>query len=498
MAGVVGGVWMQVPETPAGTPAAPDADVPVAAVPVAFVAAVVPDEPLDPQAVIAMRPPARRTAARLRWVHVVMRRRVPVADDGYAGFGSHVRPGTDDAPDEDLGGLPVMPSVCDPSLTMTDLGHTALGAWSGGRFMHFGLPLDEERYLELVRPDDVIRTVITADVYGTGEADRMVGRAIAGLPRDSYRLVAAIGHDFTHGERDGAKGYPRFTDPRLRSADHYADYLQRACEESLERCGVDHFDLLMLHNPDRIGYSSPVVWEQGMARLREQGLATSLGLAPGPANGFTLDILRCLERFGELIEWSMIILNPFEPWPGRLVLPAMSDYDVKVLARVVDYGGVFHDDLPDEGALAPLDHRAFRPAGWVAQGRARLDLLRAISDRHGLTPLQLACQWTLAQPAVACVVPTLIQEPGTSAKPVETKRAELAAVPTMTLLTRDEIATITEVGENAGCMALKGGSPVHAGDEVADAWPLDDALRRLAERWNIVPDRDLVELHSAE
>ncbi len=43
-----------------------------------------------------------------------------------------------------------------------------------------------------------------------------------------------------------------------------------ATERSLERCGVDHFDLLMLHNPDRIGYSSEVVWD-AMAALRERG-----------------------------------------------------------------------------------------------------------------------------------------------------------------------------------------------------------------------------------
>jgi len=376
---------------------------------------------------------------------------------------------------------------------MVDLGHTALGAWSGGRFMHFGLPLDDERYLALIRPDERIRTVVTADVYGSGAADEMVGRAVAGLPRDSYRLVAAIGHDFYQGQRDGAKGFPRFTDPRLRPRERYADYLQRACEASLVRCGVDHFDLVMLHNPDRIGYSSPLVWETGMARLRERGLATSLGLAPGPANGFTLDILRCLERFGELIDWAMIILNPFEPWPGRMVLPALAAADVQALARVVDYGGVFHDDLPDEADLAPNDHRAFRPAGWVGQARSRLDQLRAIADRHRLTPLQLACQWTLAQPAVSCVVPTLIQEPGAGAKPVEQQREELASVPAMTLLTSAEIAAIDAIGENAGCMPLKGASPVHTGEEVADAWPLDDDLRRLADRWAIVPERDLVQ-----
>jgi hypothetical protein len=42
-------------------------------------------------------------------------------------------------------------------------------------------------------------------------------------------------------------------------------------------------------------------------------------------------------------------------------------------------------------------------------------------------------------------------------------------------------------------MPLKGGSPVHEGAERADAWPLDDDLRAIAERWAIVPERDLVQ-----
>ena len=46
---------------------------------------------------------------------------------------------------------------------MAKLGHTALGTWSGGRFMHFGAPLDDERLAALLRPDERIHTVITAD-----------------------------------------------------------------------------------------------------------------------------------------------------------------------------------------------------------------------------------------------------------------------------------------------------------------------------------------------
>ncbi len=77
-----------------------------------------------------------------------------------------------------------------------------------------------------------------------------------------------------------------------------------------------------------------------------------IGVAPGPANGFTLDILLCLERFGALLDWAMIILNPLEPWPGKLVLPAAVKYDVNLITRVVDYGGLFHDDVKPGHKLA--------------------------------------------------------------------------------------------------------------------------------------------------
>ena len=93
---------------------------------------------------------------------------------------------------------------------------TAIGTWSGGRFMHFGEPWRTRACSSLLRPGEGIDTVITADAYGAGEADTMLGRALAGVSREDYCLVGAIGHDFYTGEREGAKGYPRFTDPRLR------------------------------------------------------------------------------------------------------------------------------------------------------------------------------------------------------------------------------------------------------------------------------------------
>ena len=311
------------------------------------------------------------------------------------------------------------------------------------------------------------------------------------MGREDYCLVGAVGHDFYEGQRDGAKGFPRFTDARLRGEERYGEYLRMATERSLERCGVDRFDVLLLHNPDRIGYSSEAVWE-GMRALREEGLADALGVAPGPANGFTLDVILCLERFGELIDWTMIILGPMEPWPGELVLPAATAAGSGVITRVVDYGGLFHDDVLPGHAFAARDHRGFRPQGWVEEGRRKLELMRPYATRHGLTMLQLACLWNLGQPGVGCVVPTLIQEAGEGARPVEDKRAELAGLdPDRVRLAPEELRAIREIGDNAGCMTLKGASSEHDGQELPDRWALDEELGDVAARWGIDPARDL-------
>jgi aryl-alcohol dehydrogenase-like predicted oxidoreductase len=193
----------------------------------------------------------------------------------------------------------------------------------------------------------------------------------------------------------------------------------------------------------------------------------------------------------------MVILNPLEPWPGELALPAAAAHDVRVITRVVDYGGLFADDLYDPTALGPRDHRGFRPAGWIERGRARIEQMRPIAERHDLTPLQLACQWNLAHEPVQCVVPTLVQEAGADARPVEDKRAELAALPADVLLTREEVAELRAIGDNVNCMSLKGGVPDHEGPALPDRWQLDDTLDELAARWAIDPARDLVQTHAA-
>lgn len=373
-----------------------------------------------------------------------------------------------------------------------DLTRTAYGTWSGGRFMHFGEPLDDARFIAAIRHayESGVRTFMTADVYGNGAADSMLGEALAGLPRESYALVGMLGHDFYTGQRDGSKGYPRFTDSRLRTKADYAGYVRMATEKSLERCRTDYFDCLMLHNPDSIGYTQDSVWD-AMDRMREEKLAERLGVAPGPANGFTLDVILNFERFGSLLDWAMIILNPLEPWPGSLCLPAAEKHDVKIMTRVVDYGGLFHGDVKPGHEFPKYDHRTYRPAGWVEAGNAKIEQMRGVADRLGLTLLQLSSLWNLSHGPIRSVIPTMIQEAGPNAKAIEEKISELGALPEL-VLSRDDLELLRRIGDNTGCMELKGGNPAHTGETLADRWSVTPELAQVASRWQIDPAAQLV------
>jgi aryl-alcohol dehydrogenase-like predicted oxidoreductase len=376
-----------------------------------------------------------------------------------------------------------------------DITRTVYGTWNGGRFMNYGEPLPDERWIGVVQHAyrRGVRTFMTADVYGAGAADELLGRALAGLPRESYCLVGAIGHDFYKGQRQGAKGFPRFTDSALRPPREYKDYLRMAAEKSLQRCRAEKFDLLLLHNPDSTGYTSEAVW-MAMDSLREAKLAERIGIAPGPANGFTLDMILSLERFGALIDWAMIILNPFEPWPGSLVLPAAKHHEVKIITRVVDYGGIFHDDVKPGHQFAAQDHRAFRPAGWVEAGYEKLNQLRPFCEKYGVTMLQLACLWNLSQEPVKSVIPTLMQEIAPATKTIEAKVDELAALPEVAL-SREDAERVAHIGDNKGCMQLKGAQRSHTTTPEPDKWSLSPDIEAVGRRWGIDPARDLAYTH---
>lgn len=366
-----------------------------------------------------------------------------------------------------------------------NLTRAAYGTWSAGRFMHFGETLSEEKFIECVQTayENNIRTFVTADAYGALKADALLAKALQGIKRDTYCLVGMLGHDIHHGERQGAKGWQRFTDPELRGEDEFADFLNMAAEKSLEASQTDYFDLCMLHNPSELGYISEKCW-QGMANLKSQNLTSQLGIAPGPANGFTLDLIKCFEDYGEVLDWAMLILSPMEPWPTNLVLPVAETQGIDVLTRVVDHGGVFHDDLKPGHEFKPGDHRAYRPEGWIEKGNERMEKMRPIAEKYNLSMMQLAAVWNLSLPAVKSTVPTFLQEHHDTAIPIEEKIKDFGKLPDIKL-TAEEIQEIQAIGDNTGCMMLKGASTRHQTSERPDEWPMRQDLEAIAQKYNL-------------
>jgi hypothetical protein len=104
-----------------------------------------------------------------------------------------------------------------------------------------------------------------------------------------------------------------------------------------------------------------------------------------------------------------------------------------------------------------------------------------------LSLLELASIWNLSHPAVESVVPTFIQEAGEGARRIEDKIREFGKMPTLRF-TAEEVDFIRQIGDNTGCMSLKGASKRHASSERPDEWPMREDLLEIAARHELGSD----------
>jgi hypothetical protein len=107
-----------------------------------------------------------------------------------------------------------------------------------------------------------------------------------------------------------------------------------------------------------------------------------------------------------------------------------------------------------------------------------------LAEKYGLTLLQFASIWNLSHPAVESVVPTFIQESGDDARPIEDKIRELANLPDVRF-TAAEVESIRQIGDNTGCMTLKGASKRHQTSERPDEWPMREDLLAIAGKYGL-------------
>ena len=214
----------------------------------------------------------------------------------------------------------------------------------------------------------------TADVYGEGHNEVLVGRAIAGR-RDEVQLATKFGIDRSMGDRQ-------------RTVRGEAAYVKRACDASLLRLGVEQIDLYYLHRPPSTVEIEETVG--AMAELVSEGKVRHLGLS---------EVDEDLLRRAYAIHPIAAVQSEYSLWTRdpENVAPAMAELGVG-LVPYSPLGRGFLTGAVDAKALGDKDFRRYNPRFAAAdQNAAIADTVRAVASRIGAEPAQVAIAWVLAQ-----------------------------------------------------------------------------------------------------
>jgi aryl-alcohol dehydrogenase-like predicted oxidoreductase len=236
----------------------------------------------------------------------------------------------------------------------------------------------------------------TGDVYGKGRNEEIVARALSDVPRDSVQLSTKFGYVLDEGRQEHSQGE--------RPQDWSPAHARRSLEASLRRLGTDYVDLYQLHNPRMDAIERDDLFEE-LERLKDEGKVRHYGVALGPAIGWRDEGLRALEEHP--ITSVQTVYNVLEQDPGRDFLAAAERKGAGVLARVPTSSGLLEDKYTLETTFPKHDHRSHRPREWLVEGLQKVERLRFLCEEHGVTMAQAALRFILAQPAIACVLPTV-------------------------------------------------------------------------------------------
>jgi len=217
----------------------------------------------------------------------------------------------------------------------------------------------------------------TADVYGAGHNEVLVGRAISGR-RDEVQLATKFGIDRSGGD-----------DKRVIRGER--GYVKRACETSLLRLGVDVIDLYYLHRPPQTAEIEETVG--AMAELVAEGKVRYLGLS---------EVDSALLRRACAVHPITAVQSEYSLWardPETTVLDALRELGV----GLVSYSPLGRGFLTGTVDVRSLDARDFRVRNPRFTGDALLsnqaiaDAVRAVAEARGVAPAQVALAWVHGQ-----------------------------------------------------------------------------------------------------
>jgi aryl-alcohol dehydrogenase-like predicted oxidoreductase len=265
----------------------------------------------------------------------------------------------------------------------------------------------------------------TGDAYGQGVNEEIVGRALAGVDRDTVQISTKFGYVLDSDRRQHSEGE--------RPSDWSPEHARAALEASLRRLGTDHVDLYQLHNPRMDAIERDDLFAE-LEAMRDEGKLRHYGVALGPAIGWREEGLRAQET--RSIAALQTVYNLLEQEPGSDFLAGAERHGGAVMARVPTSSGLLEDKYTLETTFGGTDHRRHRPREWLVDGLKKIDQLRFLVLEGERTMAQAALRFILAQPRMACAIPTI-----TSLRELE----EFAGAADAPELTDDELARVDEL-----------------------------------------------------
>jgi aryl-alcohol dehydrogenase-like predicted oxidoreductase len=268
----------------------------------------------------------------------------------------------------------------------------SLGTWAfGGDWGPVG---EDDAYAALNRAVELgVNFLDTADVYGDGRSERLIGRLLKDRPNDEILVATKAGRRL---DPHTSEGY-----------DH--ENLSAFVERSLDNLGVEALDLLQLHCPPSETYRRDSTFE-ALDRLKEAGKLKNYGVSVEKVEEARV----ALDYPG--VATVQIIFNIFRQKPAEEFFPLAEERGVGILARVPLASGLLSGKMSADRAFSEDDHRNFNRNGEAFDRgetfsgvnfetglRAAEDLKEFVPEGHTLA--QFALRWILMHPAVSCAIP---------------------------------------------------------------------------------------------